>query len=56
MLHGKWVWVWNWRRCLDGDSLAVARRLKDADCAGVFVKVGDGGHDFGQGAPIAEVR
>ena len=55
MLHGKWLWVWNWRRCLDGDPLAVARRLKDADCAGVFLKAGDGGHDFAQGAPIAEI-
>ena len=56
VLHGKWLWIWNWRRCLDGDPLAVARRLKDADCVGVFLKAGDGGHDFAQGAPIAEVR
>jgi hypothetical protein len=55
MLEGKWVWVWNWRRCLDGDPVAVARRLKDAGCAGVFLKAGDGGHDFAQGAPIAEI-
>src|SRR4030042_933784 len=55
MLHGKWLWVWNWRRCLNGDPLAVARRLKDAACAGVFVKAGDGGPDFAQGAPIAEI-
>jgi len=55
MLHGKWVWIWNWRRCLDGDPVAVARRLKDAGCAGVFVKASDGGHDFAQGAPIAEI-
>jgi len=30
MLSGKWIWVWNWRRCLDGDPIAVARRLHDA--------------------------
>lgn len=55
MLHGKWLWIWNWRRCLSGDPAAVARRLKDADCAGVFLKVGDGGHDFAQGVPIADI-
>ncbi len=49
------MWIWNWRRCLNGDPAAVARRLKDADCAGVFVKAGDGGHDFAQGVPITDI-
>jgi hypothetical protein len=55
MLQGKWVWIWNWRRCLGGDSAAVARRLKDAGCAGAFVKSDDGGHPFDQGRPVWEI-
>ncbi len=55
MLSGKWIWVWNWRRCLDGNPLAVARRLKDAGCCGAFVKSDDGGHPFDQGAPVWEI-
>ncbi len=55
MLCGKWVWVWNWRRCLNGDPSAVARRLKEADCAGVLVKSDDGGHPFDQGPPVWEI-
>lgn len=48
LLRGKWVWVWNWRRCLGGDPQAVARRLRRSGCSGVFVKSDDGGHEFGQ--------
>ena len=55
MLSGKWVWVWNWRRCLDGNAIAVARRLKDAGCRGAFVKSDDGGHPFDQGRPVWEI-
>ncbi|MDI6857378.1 MAG: hypothetical protein QME71_03575 [Dehalococcoidia bacterium] len=55
MLSGKWVWIWNWRRCLDGDPQAVARRLRDAGCRGAFVKSDDGGHPFDQGRPVWEI-
>ena len=55
MLSGKWIWVWNWRRCLGGDPTAVARRLKDAGCCGAFVKSDDGGHPFDQGRPVCEI-
>ncbi len=55
MLSVKWVWVWNWRRCLDGDPVAVARRLKDAGCRGCLVKSDDGGHPFDQGRPVWEI-
>ncbi len=48
LLRGKWIWVWNWCRCLGGDATAVARRIRDAGCIGVFVKSDDGGHPFGQ--------
>ena len=33
-LAGKWVWVWNWRRCDGGDPQRVAERLKAAGCRG----------------------
>jgi hypothetical protein len=55
MLHGKWIWIWNWRRCLNGDAMAVARRIKETGCTGVFVKSDDGGHPFGQGPPVWEI-
>ena len=55
MLSGKWLWIWNWRRCLGGDPIAVARRLKDAGCCGAFVKSDDGGHPFEQGRPVSEI-
>jgi hypothetical protein len=55
MLSGKWVWIWNWRRCLDGNPVAVAARLKDAGCCGAFVKSDDGGHAFDQGRPVWEI-
>jgi hypothetical protein len=55
MLSGKWIWVWNWRRCLDGNPIAIARRLNDAGCRGAFVKSDDGGHPFDQGRPVCEI-
>jgi hypothetical protein len=55
VLSGKWVWIWNWRRCLGGDPSAVARRLKNAGCRGAFVKSDDGGHPFDQGRPVWEI-
>jgi hypothetical protein len=55
VLSGKWVWVWNWRRCLGGDPSRVARRLHDAGCAGAIVKSDDGGHSFDQGRPVWEI-
>ena len=55
MLSGKWVWRWNWRSCLGGDPQAVARRLRDVGCRGVFVKSDDGGHPFDQGRPVWEI-
>lgn len=54
-LAGKWVWVWNWRRCDGGDPDMVARRLRDAGCAGAIVKAWDGGHWFDQGLPWREI-
>lgn len=42
MLAGKWVWVWNWRRCDGGDAARVAARLRAAGCAGGLVKAFDG--------------
>ncbi len=55
MLEGKWMWIWNWRGCLNGDASAVARRIKQGGCAGVFVKSDDGGHPFDQGPPVWEI-
>jgi hypothetical protein len=63
VLSGKWVWVWNWRRCLGGaqtggrlaDPSRVARRLHEAGCAGAIVKSDDGGHPFDQGRPVWEI-
>ncbi len=55
IFSGKWVWVWNWRRCLGGDPARVARRLHQAGCAGALVKSDDGGHPFDQGQPVWEI-
>lgn len=55
VFSGKWVWIWNWRRCLGGDPARVARRLHQAGCAGVLVKSDDGGHPFDQGQPVWEI-
>jgi LysM repeat protein len=48
-LSGKWIWIWNWRRCDGGDPARVAERLKVAGCAGAIVKAWDGGRWFDQG-------
>ena len=50
-LVGKWVWVWNWRRCEDGDAARVAGRLVAAGCRGALVKAFDGPYWFDQGQP-----
>jgi hypothetical protein len=55
VFSGKWLWVWNWRRCLGGDPVRVARRLRQAGCAGALVKSDDGGHPFDQGQPVWEI-
>jgi len=55
IFSGKWVWVWNWRRCLGGDPVRVARRLHQADCVGAIVKSDDGGHPFDQGRPVWQI-
>src|SRR5437867_5404586 len=49
-LEGKWVWIWNWRRCDGGNADAVAARLKSAGCSGVLVKAFDGPRWFRQSA------
>ena len=54
-LQGKWVWIWNWRRCDGGDATRVAARLGGAGCRGVLVKAYDGSHWFDQGAPWREI-
>ncbi|MEO8457957.1 MAG: LysM peptidoglycan-binding domain-containing protein [Chloroflexota bacterium] len=54
-LDGKWIWVWNWRRCDGGDPQAVANRLKAAGCAGVLVKAFDGGHWYDQGLAFRDI-
>jgi len=54
-LAGKWVWIWNWRRCEGGDAAAVAARLKAAGCAGVLVKAFDGPRWFDQGLAWREL-
>ncbi len=58
-LAGKWVWIWNWRRCDGGDPARVAARLKAAGCGGALVKAHDGLHwrtgTFDQGQPWREL-
>jgi hypothetical protein len=54
-LSGKWVWVWNWRRCDDGDPAKVAARLRAAGCHGALVKAHDGPQWFDQGQPWREI-
>ena len=49
MLAGKWMWLWNWRRCDGGDAARVAARLRSAGCAGALVKAFDGPRWFDQG-------
>jgi len=54
-LSGKWVWVWNWRRCDGGDPAKVAARLRAAGCRGALVKAHDGPRWFDQGRPWREI-
>lgn len=54
-LEGKWVWVWNWRRCEGGDPAAVAARLRAAGARGALVKAHDGPRWFDQGQPWREI-
>jgi LysM repeat protein len=54
-LSGKWVWIWNWRRCDGGDPAKAAARLRQAGCRGVLVKAHDGPHWFDQGRPWREI-
>ena len=55
MLEGKWVWVWNWRRCEGGNPAPVAARLRSAGCAGALVKAFDGPRWFDQGPAWREI-
>jgi LysM repeat protein len=55
MLAGKWVWVWNWRRCDGGDPQRVANRLKSAGCQGALVKAFDAGYWFDQGLSFRDI-
>jgi hypothetical protein len=55
MLSGKWVWIWNWRRCDGGDPARVAERLKAAGCRGALIKAHDGPYWFDQGQPWREI-
>jgi hypothetical protein len=48
-LSGKWVWIWNLRRCDGGDLDRIAARIKGAGCSGVLLKAFDGGYWFDQG-------
>ena len=54
-LAGKWVWIWNWRRCDDGDASRVAERLRSAGCRGAIVKAFDGGRWFAQGPSFRDI-
>ena len=55
MLRGKWVWIWNWRRCEGGDAQRVAERLKAAGCRGALVKAFDGWRWFAQGPSFRDI-
>src|SRR6266540_3332058 len=55
MLAGKWVWLWNWRRCDGGDSTRVLQRLRAAGCRGALVKAFDGPRWFDQGRPWRDI-
>jgi len=54
-LAGKWVWIWNWRRCDGGDVGRVAERLRSAGCRGALVKAFDGGRWFAQGPSFRDI-
>lgn len=54
-LSGKWVWVWNWRRCDGGDPQRIADRLKGSGCRGALVKAFDGPYWFDQGLTFRDI-
>ena len=54
-LAGKWIWIWNWRRCDDGDANRVAERLRSAGCRGAIVKAFDGDRWFAQGPSFRDI-
>lgn len=54
-LNGKWIWIWNWRRCDEGDPARIAARLKAAGCTGAIVKAWDGPRWFDQGIAWREI-
>jgi hypothetical protein len=54
-LGGKWIWVWNARRCDGGDAGRIAARLKQAGCEGALVKAFDGPRWFDQGRAWREI-
>ncbi|MDP2675956.1 MAG: LysM domain-containing protein [Dehalococcoidia bacterium] len=54
-LAGKWIWIWNWRRCDGGDPAKVAARLRTAGCRGALIKAHDGPRWFDQGRPWREI-
>ncbi len=54
-LTGKWVWIWNLRRCEGGNLDRIAARLKSAGCRGALVKAFDGGYWFDQGQAFREI-
>lgn len=54
-LAGKWVWIWNWRRCEGADPKKIAARLRDSGCRGALVKAYDGPYWFDQGWPWREI-
>jgi hypothetical protein len=54
-LGGKWVWVWNVRRCDGGDAARMAARLTEAGCEGALVKAFDGPRWFDQERPWREI-
>ncbi len=54
MLSGKWVWIWNWRRCQGGEAAGVAARLQGAGCRGALIKAYDGPNWFDQGQALRQ--
>jgi hypothetical protein len=54
-LGGKWIWVWNARRCDGGDTAQMASRLRNAGCEGAIVKAFDGPRWFDQGASFKQI-
>ena len=57
MLAGKWVWSWNWPRCVGegGDASHVAERLKSVGCKGALLKAFDGPRWFDQERPWRDI-